>query len=359
MEKPILQQRDLTIDILRGIAIFTMLAANMVGYVATPGSHPLLLRFYGSFAAPLFILLAGIVVAYNANTKNYSIRNYIIRGMMVVFTAVLIDMVIWNIFPFTTFDVLYLIGISIPTVYCFQKIKSRYLKTGIILAVFFITPLLQKTAGYTDYPIEISFLDGSLTVIPNNQTGIINHLFVDGWFPIFPWIGFALLGGLIADFRYDSLKIKAYYFPLIGLASSAIGFFLYFFIYKEEIFPSRGAYSELFYPPTLAYILMAIGIISFLFWIVDTTKNYFFYKAFRIMGTTSMFIYILHTALIALVIIPNAPKDSNAVLQGTFSDSMIVYLLLFLACFIPSLIVYKINSRYKVRNLFYNFYFGS
>ena len=51
--------RDIAIDIVRGLAIFTMVAANMAAYVlAEP--HPFGLRLYGTFAAPLFLSLIHI-----------------------------------------------------------------------------------------------------------------------------------------------------------------------------------------------------------------------------------------------------------------------------------------------------------
>lgn len=53
-EKETMVMRDKTIDILRGLAIFTMIAANISPYVLIE-PHPFWFRLYGSFAAPLFI----------------------------------------------------------------------------------------------------------------------------------------------------------------------------------------------------------------------------------------------------------------------------------------------------------------
>lgn len=53
MENKIIK-RDIVIDIIRGLAIFTMIAANMAGKLfAEP--HPFGFRLYGSFAAPVFV----------------------------------------------------------------------------------------------------------------------------------------------------------------------------------------------------------------------------------------------------------------------------------------------------------------
>src|SRR5262245_51031015 len=62
--------RDPSIDVLRGLAVFMMVAANLAAS-ALEGPHPLWFRLYGSFAAPLFVLLSGMMVAYTARRKAY------------------------------------------------------------------------------------------------------------------------------------------------------------------------------------------------------------------------------------------------------------------------------------------------
>jgi uncharacterized membrane protein YeiB len=53
------RNRDSSIDILRGIAILTMVAANLSA-ACLEQPPPLAFRFYGTFAAPLFMILADI-----------------------------------------------------------------------------------------------------------------------------------------------------------------------------------------------------------------------------------------------------------------------------------------------------------
>jgi len=104
--------RDISIDILRGLAIFTMVAANMAPYVLIE-PHPFWFRFYGSFAAPLFILISGMMVALTTLTKGHDFKYFLVRGILIVTVGALIDVVMWNFYPFTTVDVLYLIGVSL------------------------------------------------------------------------------------------------------------------------------------------------------------------------------------------------------------------------------------------------------
>jgi uncharacterized membrane protein len=165
--------RDRTIDILRGLAIFTMVAANMAGPVLVE-PHPFLFRFYGSFAAPLFILISGMMVALTTQTKGHDLKYFLVRGMLIIAVGAFIDMLIWKIYPFTTVDVLYLIGISLPLAYLFQRLNTRY-QCLIVISIFILTPFLQNIFGYADYPTEFFFPSGALTIIIENQTSILNH----------------------------------------------------------------------------------------------------------------------------------------------------------------------------------------
>ena len=61
--------RDDVIDLLRGFAVVTMIAANLSAK-ALAEPHPLWFRCFGSFAAPLFVLLAGMMIQKGHAEKN-------------------------------------------------------------------------------------------------------------------------------------------------------------------------------------------------------------------------------------------------------------------------------------------------
>src|SRR5262249_37801344 len=96
-------RRDLTIDILRGLAVFTMVAANLAAS-ALEGPHPLWFRLYGSFAAPLFVLLSGMMVAYTSRRQAHGLRYFASRGAVVVGIAALLEIAIWKFYPFMSVD---------------------------------------------------------------------------------------------------------------------------------------------------------------------------------------------------------------------------------------------------------------
>ena len=87
--------RDHVIDVLRGLAIFTMVAANMAASVLAP-PHPFWFRLYGSFAAPLFIFISGMMIAIVAAKRAHGLKYYFARGVMVILCGVFVDVFIWR-----------------------------------------------------------------------------------------------------------------------------------------------------------------------------------------------------------------------------------------------------------------------
>jgi hypothetical protein len=66
----------------------------------------------------------------------------------------------------------------------------------------------------------------------------------------------------------------------------------------------REGYSELFYPPTLGYMAVAVGIFLVLAHGVDRNPSLPVLKLFEIFGRCALFLYILHLVLIEFAIVP-------------------------------------------------------
>lgn len=295
-------RRDTTIDTLRGLAILTMVAANLAATVLQE-PHPFWFRLYGTWAAPMFVLLSGFMIAYTSEKKNYNFQHFLIRSLMLLVIAALLDMM-WEVYPFTTFDILYLIAISSLLAYFFQKLKT-FPQFAVVTSIFMVTPFLQQAFGYTNYPTEFDLFTGESETIPN-QTNILNHWFVDGWFPLFPWMGFSFLGVLFAKLRKFYTTFAQRNILLGGAAIFIIGTTIWWFHPGQLL--TRHGYSELFYPPTIGYIMVAIGIITMLFCLVDTNPSISIYKPLEVLGQSSLFIYILHYAIIIYIMSNLLPK---------------------------------------------------
>lgn len=303
-----------------------MIAANSAAFLLLQ-PHPLWLRLYGSFAAPLFILISGMMVAYTARTEGHNLRHFSVRGAKVILVGVLVDLTIWRIYPFTTVDVLYLIGVSIPLAYLFLRLRPA-IQWVIIIAILAATPLLQIALGYADYPTEFNLL-GQQTFIVSNQMGVLNHWLVDGWFPVFPWLGFSFLGATLANIRWSSNSKDSFGgtgFLVAGLGLLVVGILVWL------IFPGsllvRAGYSELFYPPSIGYALTAIGLIVVLFTLVGWTSSSAICKPLSVVGESSLFIYVLHLALIEYVIYPFLAQQYIQAFSATYVALLVVVALL-------------------------------
>jgi uncharacterized membrane protein len=204
-----MKERDVSVDILRGIAIFTMIAANMAPYNFLE-PHSFAFRIYGSVAAPMFIFLAGMMVSYTATIKAHKLMYYIKRAFATIMVAALIDTFIWDILPFITYDVLYIIGLAMPLIFFFIKLP-RLGQAVFIVLIFSITPILQYYLGYAESPMEIGLSDENRLPVPFNETvaaakdiPVWRQFLHEGWFPFFPWIGVSLLGAFVGSFKFKT-----------------------------------------------------------------------------------------------------------------------------------------------------------
>lgn len=296
--------RDLSIDIVRGLAISIMVPANMSAssYVEP---HPDWFRVLSSLAAPTFVLLAGMMVAFGTCSKRSSWQHYVLRGALLLLTAALIDVLIWKLTPFRSFDVLYLVGVSCPLTY-FACRLSRRMHLGAAILVILAAPLLQYLAGYADCPSDV-FLWGSrqgeMLAKPVHPTGVVHHFFIDGWFPLFPWLGISLSGALIARcFLLPSTGERRSALAVTSCVLLLLGIPLWLACPGPRYV--RAGYSEMFYPPTAGFILTSIGFAMAALWLVKWVERSPVGAPLRWLGEASLFMYILHCALINFVIEP-------------------------------------------------------
>lgn len=265
--------RSKSIDTIRGIAIIIMFYAHLLPHFA--GSELTIFeRITSSLAAPLFLFLVGYNFSINTTLKSLFKRIFII-----FFIAAFIDIFIWHVYPFYSFDVLYTIGISLIFLYFY---KYWHLKLKLVILLF-----LLGSAFLIDYfNLFIITIDEPYLGEKYSIKGVLYNLFIGGWFPIFPWLFFPLVGNLLKNINlYNTI------FKIVSLIVFIPLFTLFCIInYKFNLRPNAV---EIFYPANFIYLTLAIFFIALLI----SWKSIWETKALNlisILGRLSLFLYIFH-----------------------------------------------------------------
>lgn len=295
-----------------------MVAANSYPYVFPDLPCPILVRVLFSTAAPIFIFLSGVSLRLSEENGK-SILDTIQRICQVLFFAVLIDVVIWGIIPFYTMDVLYLISFSLITILGLRKLPDYYALLVFVLS-FSLTLIFAQYYKFSLNEVAVFEFDDDYLFLD-----AVKHIFIDGWFPIFPWIGISILGYYITKHRLVFGKYLNL-FPLIGLAG--VSGFLFFTLKGAFLFNlPRSNYMEIFYPVTLPFFLYMGSIFLLAFYFIQ--KNYLSRNYVCLLGTYSLAVYFFHAVLLQFYL----PIFDFENTQHTFLTYFLIFFSLFLLVF--------------------------
>jgi uncharacterized membrane protein YeiB len=289
-----------SIDLFRGFAILFMLAANAWPELYPFDETPILLRIVYSTAAPIFIFLSGVsirIVQESGKTSGQVWK----RSLQIIFLGVLIDTLVWQINPFATYDVLYLIGFSSIVVWYVGRISSNPLKWSIALLLF-----LSHLFFLSEYQFEMD--DVPISQFPDAYSfpGTLKRLFLDGWFPIFPWLSVSLLGYLsFANRAFFETKKQT----LFILGITCLLLFPFSFLLGTTPQAIRGGYVELFYPVKNWFYVHLAGVFSIIIWSYSLHIESF--RWVRRIGSYSLSIYVFHTIYIHFLL-PHFEQEASS-----------------------------------------------
>lgn len=276
-----------SIDIIRGFAILIMIFANAYPYLYPFEYCPKLLRLLFSTAAPTFIFLSGVSLRL-AQENGKEVPSLIIRACQVLFFAIIIDMLIWSIPPFISMDVLYLISFSLLITISLNRFSDNIKWTIAILVIFLST----VTDNYYNFEMNEISVDSFFSV--DFLSTALHHLFVDGWFPIFPWTGFAILGYLMCKKRL-TLSEHSKLMLLIGITLIVV-FILLYHLDTVKVNPIRNGYTEIFYPVTVPFLFFVFGLFFVITYLVIFNLRGF--SIISLIGKFSLPVYFIHSVLI-------------------------------------------------------------
>jgi fucose 4-O-acetylase-like acetyltransferase len=151
------------------------------------------------------------------------------------------------------------------------------------------------------------------------------RLFFDGWFPIFPWLSFSILGSIVGEI-YQKKWINTYAIFISILACALSSIYLVSNPIMQEI---RNGYVELFYPVELPYFLFTTTLTLAVSMIAIQIRHLpKLISQLAKLGEHSLFVYVIHTVIISFVLQPLAKADIH--INSVYSYSifiLIVYIL--------------------------------
>lgn len=313
--------RSHSLDLIKGIAVLVIIFANTSIYFFNFKEYNLI-RLMCSLAAPILIILTGYFTQMNLFKLNANKRALIARALQILFLGAFIDLAFWQTIPFVTFDILYLIAFS-QLILIFTTSKVHKILIFIILIGSFLIP---RIIIYRFAINEISLqLDSEFETFLNAAP--LKRMLYDGWFPLFPWFVFALLGASAYKNKFIFSKYSNY-FLLIGL--TLIG--LTYLIIMNKIIPIRNSYLEIWFPLKSTELLIPFSVF---FIIISSLNNRYLQissisKFFFILDKNSLFAYIINSLLVALAISFGLSQNTNPLFTILYFILIIVLLVFFM-----------------------------
>ena len=280
------------VDAFRTIAIWIMIVANSSPY-ALDADMGTAYRLICSLAAPLFVFLSGyaLFISQSKHQKpSYS------NGFYILLSAVLVDLLSWQIWPFHTFDVLYLIGFAWLINSFLYQANTKQLGLVILL----IVGLSIALSPYWQYQFENPDIKLNSIQQFNFLWFDFKRAIWDGWFPLLPWLAVSVAGLLCAKYHTQRISFASWRLAISGIAF--ISLFIWITL-TEANKPMREGYIEWFYPVSLSFMLLIAALFLFVSEaIVYSKQKAQTIQAWQLLGQHSLFVYILHTLIISKII---------------------------------------------------------
>jgi uncharacterized membrane protein len=166
----------------------------------------------------------------------------------------------------------------------------KTLRVASVAVLFVVTEPLQHVVGYRSECSHIGF-------------DMLQAWLFDGWFPVFPWLGLGLAGTHLGvsgvDFRQPGTRRIA--LALGGVLMAAGGAYWY---WTDPHLQTRWGCAELFYPPTLGFMLCAMGFLAWALVGMHRLARLPGATVLIVLGRVALLVYFAHIALITKVIRP-------------------------------------------------------
>jgi surface polysaccharide O-acyltransferase-like enzyme len=298
------KKRWISIDALRGLAVIFMLSQHMIYWLCSEVHSSLVVQALGAMgglAAPLFILIAGIGVEMAARRHENISRLLPARGIMIMGLGYLLNLLAPTWFSPGSWYILHMIGFAMITAPLLRKAPGGVLMIFLI-AVLACTVILQNSLNTPLYLQNWHMASTGLS------GGVLRLALVEGFFPVFPWIGFflagILAGRIILDKKNSQLWIYGCFFISVWFLLSAVYFSGFEFTRHTpwiRIFKPLANFYPALTPVTLLLMGSAILLLAGFLWLqsfrepgwIKKLKNFLAHP-----GRCSLTILIVHIPLV-------------------------------------------------------------
>jgi len=214
-----------------------------------------------------------------------------------------------NYVPFLDVDVLYLIGLALPLIYLYLGLPERK-RWVVIVAILCATPLLHAGFGYSAEIIatpDVSLIPFSISGDPfPAPVEIARAWFMEGWFPVFPWLAVAFFGAELGRYRWREGVAPRFRFKNEGQWGAGL---MFAGALLWALFPgaqyARDGYVELFYPPMIGFFVFVSGLIILALTVLDhIPAQYGLLDPLRAAGECSLAVYLAQYTVIVKGIEP-------------------------------------------------------
>ena len=301
------------IDTLRGLVIVLMVLDHVRDFFSVPidplaldsgDPAPFLTRWVTHLCAPTFVFLAGVSVwlqASNGKTKSELSRFLVTRGLWLIVLEIAVIGMGFNFGWWIFLQVIWAIGAGMLVLAGLIWLP-RWTVLGIGAAILVLHPLLTIVPVEALGPLEV--LWRPLAVFGPWQTSAGFALVA---YPAIPWMGVLLLGyGLGFIFGRDPAVRTKW---VLGLAIGALtsfavlrGFNLSgvdprpWAIQAEPLWTAFSVINVSKYPPSLAYVLVTLGLALLLYLGLERLKGPVA-SVLTTFGRTPLFTYLIHVWL--------------------------------------------------------------
>jgi uncharacterized membrane protein len=265
------------------------------------GSIPIFFtRWISNICAPGFALLMGMSMSFSLTNKGRNINGYNIilffikRGFVLIILQQLLDLpvILFNLdtldsWPLFRGGILYALGVSLIFSSLFINVKpfvNICIGVGVVFINYFITSIFL-TNSTNNTSLNLFFVPG-----------------VDNWisvnYPALPWIGIAIIGLGFGKTILEKDQNSNLYYLKAGIIFLLIFVVLRYVNYGDYNHKNlEGIINYLAvikYPPSIAFIILNIGLLSFLFWIISKFENSKYLQLLIVFGQSSLFFYFAH-----------------------------------------------------------------